>query len=74
MHAETKRVFVGNLPPDATQTDIRKRFSKFGRVLSVEIKHRSDSSAFAFLDFQTDEDKLNSCKSCLYFLQIYEAF
>jgi RNA recognition motif-containing protein len=62
MHAETKRLFVGNLPPDTTQTDIRKRFSKFGNVLSVEIKHRSDSSAFAFLDFKTDEDKLNSCK------------
>lgn len=74
MHAETKRVFVGNLPPDITQTDIRKRFSKFGNVLSVEIKHRSDSSSFAFLDFKTDEDKLNSCKICLYFLQICEAF
>lgn len=61
MHAEIKRVFVGNLPPDTTQADIRKRFSKFGNVLSVEIKHRPDSSAFAFLDFKTDEDNLKSC-------------
>jgi RNA recognition motif-containing protein len=61
MHAEKKRVFVGNLPPDTTQTDIAKQFSKFGSVLSVEIKQRPDSSTFAFLDFVTDEDKLNSC-------------
>jgi RNA recognition motif-containing protein len=62
MHTEKKRVFVGNLPPDTTKTDITKRFKKFGNVLSVEIKRRPDSSTFAFLDFETDEDKLNSCK------------
>jgi RNA recognition motif-containing protein len=67
MHAEKKRVFVGNLPPDTTQTDIAKRFNKFGNVLSVEIKQRPDSSTFAFLDFITDEDKLNSCKNFLLF-------
>ena len=70
MHAEKKRVFVGNLPPDTTQTDITRWFNKFGSVLSVEIKQRPNSSTFAFLDFKTDEDKLKSCKICCFFLSM----
>ncbi|XP_021932092.1 nucleolar protein 8-like isoform X2 [Zootermopsis nevadensis] len=65
MYAEKKRVFVGNLPPDITQTEIAKWFNKFGNVLSVEIKKRPDSSTFAFLDFIIEEDKLNSCFATL---------
>jgi RNA recognition motif-containing protein len=74
MQAEKKRVFVGNLPPDTTQTDITKWFSKFGSVLSVEIKQHPNSSVFAFLDLETDEDKLKSCKICCCFFQVCEAF
>ncbi|PSN33676.1 hypothetical protein C0J52_18989 [Blattella germanica] len=57
MNLQKRRVFVGNLPPNTTENDIVKKFSKFGCIQSVEIKQRPDSSTFAFLDFEiTNKD------------------
>ncbi|XP_069682247.1 probable RNA-binding protein CG14230 isoform X2 [Periplaneta americana] len=65
MKKDKKRIYVGNLPFDVSETDIIKRFRSFGNVQSVEVKHRPDSSAFAFLDLETDEENLNLCFSTL---------
>jgi len=32
-----KRIFVGNLPSDATETTVTALFSEFGRVHSIEL-------------------------------------
>ena len=32
-----KRIFVGNLPSDATETTVTTLFSEFGRVHSIEL-------------------------------------
>ncbi|WP_031432906.1 RNA recognition motif domain-containing protein [Methylomarinum vadi] len=32
-----KRIFVGNLPSDATETSVTALFSEFGKVHSIEI-------------------------------------
>lgn len=45
------RIFVGNLPTNTTETEVRSLFSRYGRVSSVQIKrdeasHRSRGFAF----------------------------
>ncbi|MGR8934365.1 MAG: RNA recognition motif domain-containing protein [Gammaproteobacteria bacterium] len=32
-----KRIFVGNLPSDATETSVKTLFSEFGKVHSIEL-------------------------------------
>ncbi len=32
-----KRIFVGSLPPSATESEVTKLFSEFGRVRSVKL-------------------------------------
>ena len=53
--SEKKRFFVGNLFPDANQSDLEKLFSKFGSVVDVEIKNKKDPdgnvlTTFAFVN------------------------
>ncbi|OYD14143.1 RNA-binding protein [candidate division WOR-3 bacterium JGI_Cruoil_03_51_56] len=53
-----KRVFIGNLPFDATEDQLRELFSKHGEVASVNIikdKYTDRSRGFAFVEMATDE-------------------
>ncbi|KAJ9601311.1 hypothetical protein L9F63_000533, partial [Diploptera punctata] len=60
MDVVEKRLFVGNLPPGVTEDEILGKFNKFGKVKSVEIKQRPDSSTFAFLNVETSAETLES--------------
>lgn len=62
-----KRLFVGNLPLNISEKKIKKKFSGYGNVLDVEVKHRKDAtdnviSTFAFVNIQADIANLNDCK------------
>ncbi|XP_067001226.2 probable RNA-binding protein CG14230 [Anabrus simplex] len=61
MKVEKKRLFVGNLPPSSTEELLIKKFKKFGKVLSVELKRRADGSTFAFLDLDIKPNDVESC-------------
>lgn len=67
MHEKEKRLFVANLPPDVKENEIQEQFNNYGKVVSVEIKHRKDGSmgnkspTFAFVNLQIDERTLNRC-------------
>ncbi|XP_039276264.1 ras GTPase-activating protein-binding protein 2 [Nilaparvata lugens] len=37
MHPDTNQLFLGNLPPAATEDDLREMFSKFGTILDLKI-------------------------------------
>uniref|UniRef100_K3WQS6 RRM domain-containing protein n=1 Tax=Globisporangium ultimum (strain ATCC 200006 / CBS 805.95 / DAOM BR144) TaxID=431595 RepID=K3WQS6_GLOUD len=50
------RVFVGNLPPDTREQDLEKKFDKFGRIRSIQIKFPQRPPAFAFIEYEDERD------------------
>ena len=63
---ETKRLHVGNLPNDVKEKEIRRQFSKFGQISSLEVKHKKASdgsimSTFAYLDFVASDTPIEQC-------------
>lgn len=64
---ENKRLFVGNLPPNATEDDLRNEFSAYGRVVAVDIKTKegntnSDkSNKFGFVNIDLDDYMTRQC-------------
>lgn len=54
----TKRLFVGNLPFSATETQLRDLFGQHGEVVSVNIvtdRFTNRPRGFAFVEMATDE-------------------
>ncbi|VDN15965.1 unnamed protein product, partial [Dibothriocephalus latus] len=50
----TRTLFVGNLPPDIRETELRDMFERFGILEDVDIKRplpNSNSNAYAFLKY-----------------------
>lgn len=64
-----KRVYVGGLSSSIESSDLESRFSRFGSVSNLEIINKSTPvgtiQRFAYLNFRTDEDKWQKCKSYL---------
>ncbi|KAL8772028.1 MAG: hypothetical protein Q9209_002693 [Squamulea sp. 1 TL-2023] len=58
--ADLCSVFVGNLPPDATDDKLRELFGMYGRITHIEIVRKPSVNAgvntFAFLQFHTVEE------------------
>jgi cold-inducible RNA-binding protein len=54
-----KRLFVGNLAFDATETDLREAFAEAGDIASIKIILDRDTGrprGFAFVEMGTDEE------------------
>lgn len=54
----TKRLFVGQLPPEAQEPDLRGLFEQFGAVNDVDIiinKQTNEPRGFAFVQMEEDE-------------------
>lgn len=72
MKSFSKRLFISDLPPDITEEDIKKKFSKFGTVNSLEIKHRTQITTknkyptYAYININTDHHNLQQCNSPTY--------
>jgi RNA recognition motif-containing protein len=52
------KMFVGNLPPDISEEDIRNMFAEFGTVRSVELAHdifTGKSKGFCFVEMEGHE-------------------
>ncbi|RXG52832.1 Heterogeneous nuclear ribonucleoprotein 27C [Armadillidium vulgare] len=52
------KVFLGGLPSNLTETDLRNYFSRFGNVMEVVImfdQEKKKSRGFGFLSFETDD-------------------
>ena len=49
-------VFVGNLSPDATDSDLRELFGTYGRITSIRIAHdrRGRAREFAFVELDQE--------------------
>lgn len=53
------RIFVGNLPHTATESEVRSLFDRYGRVSSVQIKTDAETNrprGFAFVTMPSMED------------------
>ncbi|KAL8708272.1 MAG: hypothetical protein Q9220_006849 [cf. Caloplaca sp. 1 TL-2023] len=65
--ADMCSVFVGNLPPDATEDKLRELFGMYGRILHIEITRKPSLNAgvntFAFVQFRSVEEAENA--ACL---------
>lgn len=56
---EDRKIFVGGIPYDATDDDLKQHFSKFGEVVSANVKFDRQSGrsrGFAFVEFGKVED------------------
>ncbi|XP_024083840.1 heterogeneous nuclear ribonucleoprotein 27C isoform X2 [Cimex lectularius] len=59
------KVFLGGLPSNVTETDLRTYFARFGKVMEVVIMYdqeKKKSRGFGFLSFE-DEDSVERCVS-----------
>lgn len=57
----TRTLFVGNLPADIRESEIRRVFEKYGKVEDVDIKNPPETNAaYAFVLFQTLEQSMNA--------------
>ncbi|XP_078053661.1 heterogeneous nuclear ribonucleoprotein at 27C isoform X8 [Augochlora pura] len=57
------KVFLGGLPSNVTETDLRTFFNRFGKVMEVVIMYdqeKKKSRGFGFLSFE-DEDAVDRC-------------
>ncbi|GJQ76196.1 hypothetical protein Trydic_g1939 [Trypoxylus dichotomus] len=63
----TKRIFISDLPPNLTEDDLKEKFSKFGSIDSLEVRHRKQISArnkyptYAYVTLNTDHYNLQQC-------------
>lgn len=58
-----RRLYVGNLPYDATETDLRTLFADTGTVESVNVmvdRETGRARGFAFVEMASDEDAQNA--------------
>ncbi|XP_066149904.1 heterogeneous nuclear ribonucleoprotein 27C isoform X1 [Euwallacea fornicatus] len=57
------KVFLGGLPSNVTETDLRSFFTRFGKVMEVVIMYdqeKKKSRGFGFLSFE-DDDSVDRC-------------
>lgn len=60
------RLFVGSLPYSATSGQIEELFSKYGKVVNVNLitdRFSGQSKGFAFVEMATEEDSQKAIKS-----------
>ncbi|XP_035221969.1 heterogeneous nuclear ribonucleoprotein 27C-like isoform X1 [Stegodyphus dumicola] len=58
------KVFLGGLPPNCTETDIRSFFSRYGTVVEVVLMYdqeKKKSRGFGFLSFETEDSVKQVC-------------
>ena len=60
---EEIRLFVGNIPAQATELDISKEFGYYGTVKSVELKKKTDENCYAFVNIEIEEKFIQKCKN-----------
>lgn len=62
-NSQYPKIFLGGLPFNVTETDLRSIFSKYGEVMDVIIMYDHEKNkcrGFGFLSFEKDED-VNKC-------------
>ena len=58
MNPPNTRIFIRNLPPNVSQDDLKKLFSKCGKIENVVTKNN-----FAFIEYTTVQSSLNAIRN-----------
>ncbi|CAI4222142.1 unnamed protein product [Auanema sp. JU1783] len=57
----TRTLFVGNMPADITESEIRKVFGRYGKIEDIDIKTPANTdAAYAFVMFQSLEQAMDA--------------
>lgn len=63
------RLFVGNLPEDTSENDLRTAFSSYGGISALDLKTKSatgnESKKFAFVSLSGSNYDIEACKYLL---------
>lgn len=59
---EEVRLFVGNIPSQATEQDLKNEFGYYGVVKSVELKKKSDENCYGFVNLEIEGKLIQKCK------------
>ena len=54
----TRKLYIGNLPGSATESDLQSKFAAYGRVISVVIEFDSKtgrSKRFGYVEMESEE-------------------
>ncbi|GAB1604860.1 nucleolar protein 8-like isoform X1 [Argonauta hians] len=67
---ESKRLFIGGLFDNVTESELADRFRHFGKVSDIEIRNKKDESGrpiktFAYININTTSEKFKSCMKAL---------
>lgn len=67
--AKCERLFIGNLPENIVEQELKNEFGAYGSVQSVELKTKKDAddptkviNTFAFLTLNIEPGTLKQCK------------
>jgi RNA recognition motif-containing protein len=59
---EECRLFIGNLPSNTTEEELKSEFGYYGAVKSVELKKKNDENVYGFVNVELEEKMLTKCK------------
>uniref|UniRef100_A0A0K0EWJ9 BcDNA.GH11110 (inferred by orthology to a D. melanogaster protein) n=1 Tax=Strongyloides venezuelensis TaxID=75913 RepID=A0A0K0EWJ9_STRVS len=60
----TRTLFVGNMPADISESEIRKTFEQYGVIEDIDIKNPADTNAaYAFVLFQKLQSAIDALKN-----------
>ena len=65
-HSETMKMYVGNLPYDANEQDLRTLFGEHGQVTDVHVPTDRDTArprGFAFVTMDSKDSMVNAIKA-----------
>ncbi|XP_053668880.1 probable RNA-binding protein CG14230 [Anopheles marshallii] len=66
MNLKSYRLFIGNIPAETTEQELRKEFSSYGNIESLEIKTKTNQlndsvDTFGFVTLQTEDRIVPQC-------------
>lgn len=65
--SKVHRLFVGNLPENIIDQELKNEFASYGRIKDVEVKHKRNAddeitNTFAFIQIDIDGQSLRQCE------------
>ena len=60
---EYMRLFVGGLPQDIPETELRERFERYGKIDRLEMKNKCDPTGQTHSHSQSQSHSVSRCHS-----------